>query len=112
MPKKPLVIVEETPEPKSVPDPYLGEDVLYVLADGVTIRPAKVVSWYRQHTPIPKLCVNVQVFFDGSNDALARRPGAFTALQDWVTNVEYREPKTDEYGATYEAGTWHRRSVD
>lgn len=106
----PPILVD--PLPSLIPDrPYLGEDVLYVLADGVTIRPAKIVAFVVKLSPRYDIFANLHVFFDGSNDNEVRGPHAGGSITEWVTSVRYQGPVEDpEAGTILVPRTWHRQS--
>jgi hypothetical protein len=97
----------DVPEP---PKPVgLGDIVLYVMADGVTLRPAIVVSFIFTATETK---ADLQVFVDGQfDDAKIRGAHANATLQDWKVNVINDEgsvdPKTGEI--VFAVNTWHRR---
>lgn len=83
--------------------PTIGRIVNYVLANS-DIRPAIIVRIWSD------TCVNLRVFFDGSND---ERAGGFeygsTAAAfgaEWRTSVSYVEPPAYS-GLELQPNTWH-----
>jgi hypothetical protein len=91
-------------EPTEIPKPPI---VQYVMADGVTIRPAIIVAW---ELAAGRLKFNLQVFVDGQfDDAKVRGAHANATLQDWKIGVPYDGGTPDlQTGENFYApGTWH-----
>ena len=96
----------EAVPPETLPTVRVGDWVNYVMADGVTIRPALVTAFFFDKTR-NELKANLQVFVDGSNDNDIRGPHANATLTDWKTSVLFMGTEDPEYG--FFAGTWHLR---
>ena len=103
------VAVFGEPAPTTIKQPELGDIVLYVMADGVTLRPGIVVAF---ETHSKEMKVDLQVFVDGQfDDANVRGAHANATLQDWRTFIPYDGGRTDEENGErfYAPKTWHYR---
>ena len=89
--------------------PAVGDTVHYVMADGVTIRPAIIVAFVAECNE--KWTAGLQVFVDGSHDdASVRGPHANATLQDWKPEAPYDPGKWDDETTRdliYAPKTWH-----
>jgi hypothetical protein len=81
----------------------IGQQVVFVMDDGKTERPAIITNVFSQESG----CANLMVFIDGSNDSgvTVYTEGKCYALPMWATSVSKADP-CPATGA-YPARTWH-----